>query len=504
MAAARRRRGTAAKRGAGAPAAVRPLPGAAPIPVEGVALLADPLYRYIQFTVPRDAEPDEPTEKALIDSPWVQRLRFIHQLQSTWWVYPSGEHSRFQHSLGTMHLAGRFAEHLFASLATACRALREPRPSLPLVHATLRAAGLLHDVGHGPFSHFFDENVLQPAYGLTHEGLGQRIIVQKLGALLRGLRRSPAGPFARGERVDPRWVAFLIRKPAGEDGPAVPCWVRLLRPVFSGIYTADNMDYIQRDAYMTGFSLDLVDTDRLLFYTFVHPMGLTIHRAGVPVLVRFLQARVAMYSDVYYHRTNRAVDLQMREIFAETVKELLPENPARRLDRYLGFTEWFLLQKVQEWATPGRRGVTARQRALGEGWREILGRRLKWKMAYDYLFSLNEADRGKQFWDPEALKREIQRYLPSHLRDMPFEVDLATQDTRPLNPLAEGGKTVNVFNPATGEVSPSPLRDFFKHIPPKVAHCRIFARNHRHDRALAEAAERALGGAGRAASETNL
>lgn len=472
--------------------------------MEGVALLADPIHGYIQFTVPRETDPAEPTEKALIDNPWVQRLRFIHQLQSTWWVYPSGEHSRFQHSLGTMHLAGRFAEHLYPSLAAACSEMGEPCPAFPLVHATLRAAGLLHDVGHGPFSHFFDENVLQPRFKLTHEILGQRIIVRKLGAILRGLRRSPAGPFLPRERVEPRWVAFLIRKPAEEDGPAVPRWVRLLRPVFSGIYTADNLDYIQRDAYMTGFSLDMVDIERLLFYTFMDPKGLTIHRAGVPVMLRFLQARVAMYSDVYYHRTTRAVDLQMREIFGETMAELLPEDPRRRLDRYLEITEWFLLQKVQEWATPGRRGVTPRQRELGRRWRDILDRRVKWKMAYDYVASMNEAHQLMDFWQPDTLKEAIRQQLPPRLRTMAFEVDMATQDPRPLNPLAEGAKTVNVFNPATGEVSPRLLRDFFKDVPAKVAHYRVFAKDHRHDRELAQAAEQALGGGGPEAYETNL
>ncbi|MGH7376298.1 MAG: hypothetical protein ACREKK_02610, partial [Candidatus Methylomirabilales bacterium] len=145
-----------------------------------------------------------------------------------------------------------------------------------------------------------------------------------------------------------------------------------------------------------------------------------------------------------------------------------------------------------------------RQRELGRGWRDILARRVKWKMAYDRVLSLDEADQGKRFRNADELKREIRRHLPPRLRDLPFEVDLATQDTRPLNPLAEGAKTVNVFNPATGEVSPSPLREFFQQIPPKVAHCRIFARNHRHDLALAEAAERALGGGGPEVSATNL
>jgi hypothetical protein len=125
-------------------------------------------------------------------------------------------------------------------------------------------------------------------------------------------------------------------------------------------------------------------------------------------------------------------------------------------------------------------------------------------MAYDRVLSLDEADQGKRFRNAEELKREIRRHLAPRLRDLPFEVDLATQDTRPLNPLAERGKTVNVFNPATGEVSPSPLREFFRHVPPKVALCRVFAPDHRHDRALADAAERALRGGGPEVSETNL
>src|SRR4249919_3936142 len=81
---------------------------------EGTALIADPIHRYIQFTVPLDKS--EVTEKALIDSPWVQRLRYIYQLQSARWVYPSAEHSRFQHSLGAMHMAGEFGKHLYPSL----------------------------------------------------------------------------------------------------------------------------------------------------------------------------------------------------------------------------------------------------------------------------------------------------------------------------------------------------------------------------------------------------
>ncbi|MBI2080411.1 MAG: hypothetical protein HYT86_01595 [candidate division NC10 bacterium] len=211
-----------------------------------------------------------------------------------------------------------------------------------------------------------------------------------------------------------------------------------------------------------------------------------------------------MYSDVYYHRTTRAVDLQMREIFEDTMAELLPEDPRRRLDQYLEITEWFLLQKVLEWAAPGRRGVTPKQRELGRRWRDILDRRVKWKMAYDYVATMNEAHQVMDFWKPDTLKEAIRQQLPPRLRKTAFEVDMATQDPRPLNPLAEGGKTVNVFNPATGEVSPRALREFFKDVPAKVAHYRVFAPDHRHDPELAQATELALHAGRPEAYETNL
>src|SRR5581483_3629387 len=153
----------------------------AKFPYDGSALIADPIHEYISFTVPyATPDPTERTEKDLIDSPWVQRLRYIYQLQSARWVYPSAEHSRFVHSLGTMHVAGRFARHLYPFLAETLRQV----PSANYVEE------LLHDIGHGPFCHFFDENFLEE-FGLTHERLGQIIIRDHLGPVIKKIRRSP-------------------------------------------------------------------------------------------------------------------------------------------------------------------------------------------------------------------------------------------------------------------------------------------------------------------------
>src|SRR5438105_5984095 len=153
-----------------------------------VNLIADPLYGYIEITKDR---PGESSERELLDTPWLQRLRRIHQLQSAWWVFPTAEHSRFAHLLGAMHLAGVFARQIDGSL----RAALPDAPSPPCVEETLRLAGLLHDVGHGPFGHFFDREVLS-RYGIDHEDVGRRIVCDILGDIIGSIEASPSGRFA--------------------------------------------------------------------------------------------------------------------------------------------------------------------------------------------------------------------------------------------------------------------------------------------------------------------
>ncbi len=277
----------------------------------------------------------------------------------------------------------------------------EPVPSEGLVVETLRMAGLLHDVGHGPFAHFFDDQVLVafPApvdprrpdgKRLTHEDLSGRIIEDELGALLRGLRRAPGDvaerdAFGDDEAIDPAWVSFLISKPALVDG-AMPRWVRWLQPLLSGVFTVDNLDYVRRDAYVTGVSVGPVDVERLRRYTFISERGLTLYEPGLGALEMFLTARRFMYQQVYFHRTVRAIDLDLAELFAPSIRAIFGDgSPADRLSAYADLDEYALLHQAARWArgeavsahaVPGDGTVAS---AVADGWRAVLLRQPTWR-----------------------------------------------------------------------------------------------------------------------------
>ena len=176
------------------------------------SLSHDVIHGYIPFTSPQGLPEGEVAEQAVIDNPWIQRLRQIHQLQTAWLVYPTAEHTRFQHVLGAMHLASRVLDATYESLRAVCPDV----PGRGYVETLMRMAALLHDVGHGPFGHFFDAHYLS-AYKLNHEIVGGRIIVDQLGELIRCVRRNPNGQLAEGEQLDPRQICFLIMRPSAAD-----------------------------------------------------------------------------------------------------------------------------------------------------------------------------------------------------------------------------------------------------------------------------------------------
>ena len=449
-----------------------------------VNLSSDPIYRYLRITRGGpDGVAGGASEQDLVDAAWMQRLRRIHQLQSAWWVFATAEHSRFQHALGAMHLSGEWARHLYPSLKVSCG----EAPSSQLVEETMRMAGLLHDVGHGPFGHFFDENYLD-TWGIDHEVIGRALIGGPLADLIGELGASPSTDFEPGERIDPRWVAYLISS-RDLDGFEPPPWLAVLRPALVGAFSADNMDYVPRDSYICGVSAGPVDVQRIIHYSFISVRGLTLHSHAAEALYMFLNARLYLYSQVYFHRTVRRIDLQLREVFRPTLELLLGGNPLNRLDRYLGLTEWSLLSDVDRWAHgDGDR----HKRELGQAWAAVVARKLKWKLIYQGHTEARDVPTGALMMTREHFARQLREHLPEKLRDIVFEVDVAAQESRAFNPMTETADIL-FYEPLEGRFQQSRVLDLFRRLPVRMALFRIFARDETHRDELIKAANGVLG-----------
>jgi uncharacterized protein len=470
---------------------------------EAVNLISDPIHGYLELTkrLGRDQarraglHAERAAEEDLLDNEWLQRLRRISQLQSARWVFPTAEHSRFTHGLGVMHEAGLWGRSLYPTLRQVLSARPESArrgekavPSEALVVETLRVAGLVHDVGHGPFAHFFDEHVLSrwpaPSHAsrdagkrLAHEDVGQAIVERKLAHVIAALRRAPSldaerAAFRRGETIDPAWVSFLISKPPLAD-PAMPAWVQLLQPLFSGVFTVDNLDYVRRDAYMTGVAAGPIDADRLRHYAFMSDQGLAIYEPGLGALEMFLTARLFMYNTVYFHRAVRAIDLDLGEAFGPAIAAVFGErNPLDALDDYAALDEYALLHQAARWArgeeiteSPVERSGLVTPR-VAESWRRILERRPTWHAVHEVRRdSRSGASRA-------SVEAELLAALPGDRGR--YRLDLAEADARPQNPLLVAGQLIVARR--DGSLDPAALGELLERLPAVVTVGRAYER----------------------------
>jgi len=216
-------------------------------------------------------------EIKLVDTPQIQRLRRIKQLGFTFLIYPGANHTRFEHSIGTMYLASQMADHLN---------LDEDKKSI------LRICALLHDAGHGPFSHV-SEAVLDD----SHEVLTSRVIKNsKLGDII-------------SENYHINEIIDII------NGKGV------LGQIISGELDVDRMDYLIRDSHYTGVAYGIIDIERLI-YNMKLENNLVLDKKGVQAAESTLVARYFMYPSVYQHHTTRIVN----SMFRRSLRKLIEQN----------------------------------------------------------------------------------------------------------------------------------------------------------------------------------
>lgn len=264
--------------------------------------IRDPIYGFITVTT---------AERKLIDSVPFQRLRHIHQLALTSLIYPGATHRRFEHSLGVMHLAGRVFDVVMKNLTPALKArLTETHESMDQWRSIVRAAALLHDIGHLPFSHAAEEELLPD--GLTHESLTVSLLRDdELCSLLE------SKPFAAR-------IEDVIKLATGKDEDSdleFSEWETILSEIITGSsFGVDRIDYLMRDSYHSGVAYGSLDylrlTDCLRILPFPGegqeleeaPLHLGVTEGGIYSAEALVMARHWMFSQVYFHRVRMLYD----------------------------------------------------------------------------------------------------------------------------------------------------------------------------------------------------
>jgi len=244
----------------------------------------------------------------------VQRLRRIRQLAGAEYVYPAANHTRFEHVLGAMYLAGVVAENLPTELSADEK-------------QKVRLAGLLHDVGHAPFSHLFEPFLLK-YLGRNHEGMSTWIIanssltdvVEAQGFDAKELSELAVGKFPKPEK-------------------------RFLSQIISSSFDVDKMDFVVRDSYHTGAGYGSVDVFRLIYTMDILDGNLAVDVTALPTLESLIMARLESFRAIYFHRACRAVQMMILKAL-DAAKEDLGILKVKTPDEYMEWDDYTVWSKL--------------------------------------------------------------------------------------------------------------------------------------------------------------
>ncbi len=372
-----------------------------------VKRIRDPIYGYVNIT---------DLELEIVDSPFIQRLRYIRQLQIAHLVYPSATHTRFHHSVGVMGLSGAFAYYLIANTLST---LREPLEYLGLnikqffsVLEGVRIAGLLHDVGHGPFSHAFDgliikgNEVLEKLGIRNHEDVGFTIydlylrkkIIEKVDEI-----NNRMGDIFDKEALLKTLDVILAPtedeadKLLGNDNKIfkVMRYVVRDRP-----YSADIVDYVMRDSYFTVMrEYGSVDFRRILDNAYLllpenpkEQYGICFYIRARDTLRQLLFSRFWLFNNVYLHKTVRLFEQNVKEIMLKIkdyLTQVIVELAKGKPEKFLRLRDDDLVNRIpfEVLRNLGGKQYTS----IDELSKEIDIRKKRWKVLYEREVTMNES-----------------------------------------------------------------------------------------------------------------
>ena len=432
--------------------------------------IRDVLFGYIPFTAPVDAR--ETAEKHIIDSVWVQRMRRIFQLQTAWLVFPSATHTRFQHLFGTMYLAGIFARHLYDSFK--CSFPGEYIPDKNHVEETFRLAGLLHDIGHGPLGHAFDDVYYIKKLGITHEDMAVFIIKNYLAALIKKIKRSPNGPFF--EELDVDYICSLI-KISNEKRSGGSLWQKCFAGIMTGIISVDLLDYLMRDSYFCKIQeYGQIDYQRLISNTFLTAKGLTINRKSLPALKSFLRARLDMSRNVYGYSKNQIYNFELGSIVGEAI-ELSDIGDLRdSIEEFLKLDDFSMYTGIAD----GIKDPERKQEIVRRWHRTFIERNSDYDIIFEAHLPLGPDTGVKSISIIRSIVLSGEGFRKSVLRGVKnsgsYHIKLSLMDVRPAD-MAGGAsrKKINVFDEAAGGFCPpADIEMYFSDIPVKYFQVQIF------------------------------
>lgn len=283
--------------------------------------IRDPVHNWIKYSK---------AEMKIIDSPLFQRLNWVSQL-SCKQIFPGGVHTRFLHSLGAMKLAGKYMSHLLeTSDMSGCHISNGTLIQLA------RLSGLLHDIGHGPFSHAFDRSIYSQIYNIPDGGHDLHRLKMVKSDLLRPLIE---GCGITSDQIIAVWNSK--REEYLNSTEEWQNWFDIIRAIVQGPLGADRMDFTLRDSYFTGTthlgtiaSTRIISNTKLLFDMDANKYYLHYHTKCLSDVIQALAGRYYMYDSVYLHKTTSAANILIENMLNYSAKYLKLRENTEDLDKF--------------------------------------------------------------------------------------------------------------------------------------------------------------------------